>query len=524
MIARLNGRLCAAVLFVVAVAVYWIEAIAWPLQRGRDSWDYWLYYLQLGDRHPVFWGVQLFRTPLTPLVTGIPMSIGGARLLEIVMSVIYAGAIVGWAWAARPFGAVCAASVAVVMLAFQLPDATLYHQVSSDFLFAALLPLWAGLVVRAVLRPGRSMLIGVGVVAAALTLARPAGQVLVVTAACAAILGAGSMRSRAVRTAIVVAAAVVPLLLWAGVNDARYNDFTVARGGKAWVPFFKVFGHGRIDPANGGASRRLAAAVDQGVLTQPAFRRDRVGVDTYFDAPSNFETIRLIALSDRDFGRSSNYDVLYRSAVEAIRADPGWYAHSVGSTLWGFVSQRFAPEPVRRKESFARGPQELVVQGKPMPSPDALSPLLPAVRYGFVWCPTDDIDRCILAKPATVFHDAGEQRRYRQLVNHVRAWNAELPLRDGRPWLAAKLDTLSWNTPRPFLWIVFGILVLALRRPRGWSSLVILLGGAVLVLLVHALSQDPQPEFELPLAPLFAFVALAALLGPRPGSATVSRS
>jgi peptidoglycan/LPS O-acetylase OafA/YrhL len=63
-----------------------------------------------------------------------------------------------------------------------------------------------------------------------------------------------------------------------------------------------------------------------------------------------------------------------------------------------------------------------------------------------------------------------------------------------------------------------------LRRPRGWPALAVLLGAAGLVLLVHALSQDPQPEFELPLAPLFVLVALAALLGPRPGSATVPRS
>lgn len=523
-IRRLNGWAGAGVIFAIAFVAYWIEALAWPLQRGRDSWDYWLYYLQLGDRHPVFWAVQLFRTPLTPLITGIPMSIGGARLLEVVMAVIYAATVVGWAWAARPFGAVCALSVATVVLAFQLPYATLFHQISSDFVFAALLPLWAGLVVRAVLRPNWAVLTGVGVVAAALTLARPAGQVMVIAALCAGLVGAGSLRVRALRTAIVLAAAVLPLLVWAGVNDARYHDFTVARGGKAWVPFFKVFGHGRIDPANGPASRRLGAAVERDVLTQPAFRRDSVGVETYFHGPSNFETIRLIALSDRDFGRSSAYDVLYDSAVEAIRANPGWYARSVGSTLWGFVSQRFALEPVRRGEPFPPAEKELLVQGKPMPSPDALSPLVSAVPYGFVWCPTDEIDRCILANPASVFRDARERRRYQELVGRVRKWNAELPLRDGRPWLAAKLDTLSWNTPRPIVWIALGIVLLVLRRPRGWPALVVLLGAASLVLVVHALSQDPQPEFELPLAPLFVFVGLAALLGPRPGSATVPRS
>ena len=145
----LDGWRGVGLLFAVALVVYWIEALAWPLQRGRDSWDYWLYYLQLADRHPVFWAVQVFRTPVTPLVTGIPMTIGGARLLEAVMGVIYAAGIVGWAWAARPFGRVAAIATAVVALAL-LPYAAMFHEVSSDFLFGALLAPWAGLVVRAI--------------------------------------------------------------------------------------------------------------------------------------------------------------------------------------------------------------------------------------------------------------------------------------------------------------------------------------------------------------------------------------
>src|SRR5712691_1685842 len=116
-IAALDGRTGVAVLFVVALVAYWLEALAWPLQRGRDSWDYWLYYLQLGDSHPPFSQLQLFRTPVTPIVTGLPMSIGGGHLLEVVMSLIYGGAVVAWAWAARPFGRRAALLTAIVVLA-----------------------------------------------------------------------------------------------------------------------------------------------------------------------------------------------------------------------------------------------------------------------------------------------------------------------------------------------------------------------------------------------------------------------
>ena len=95
--AAADGRAGLLVVFAVALAAYWLEALAWPLQRGRDSWDYWLYYLQLTDAHPPFSQLMLFRTPLAPLVTGLPMSVGGAQLLEVVLSLVYAGAVAGWA-------------------------------------------------------------------------------------------------------------------------------------------------------------------------------------------------------------------------------------------------------------------------------------------------------------------------------------------------------------------------------------------------------------------------------------------
>src|SRR3989442_13616956 len=91
-IAALDGRTGVAALFVVALAAYWLEALAWPLQRGRDSWDYWLYYLQLLDHHPPFSAGMGFPTPLAPILTGAPMQIGGGRLPAVVGSFISADA------------------------------------------------------------------------------------------------------------------------------------------------------------------------------------------------------------------------------------------------------------------------------------------------------------------------------------------------------------------------------------------------------------------------------------------------
>jgi hypothetical protein len=452
------------------------------------------------------------------------MSIGGAQLLEVVMSLVYAAAIVGWAWAARPFGRIAALVTALVALAL-LPYAAMFHQVSSDFLFGGLLAPWAGLVVRVWFRPTTRPLVTLGLFTAALTLARPAGQVLVLAACAVALIVRGAGRTRLTRLGIAAAAAIVPLLLWAGLNAIRYDDYTVARGGKAWVPFFKVLSLKTIDPSNGPASRRLAAAIERDVLTLPEYRNLNVDLSTYLHSPSNLEAIRLIALSDRDFGRSSNYSVLFDTSWETIRHSPSAYVHSVSRTFRNFLWFRFSLEPVRRQPPPPPGPSVVYVDGKSSPSPEAVSPMAQGAGYGFVWCPTDAIDRCIFRHPEQVFRSASQRHRYVELTGRVRDWNSQLPLRNGARWLGAKLGTLSWDLPSaPIVWLVLAGIGIALRRPRGWPALFVLALAGLAVLFVHALSQEPQAEFSIPLTPMFALVAVAAILGKRADSATVPGS
>ena len=88
-------RKAALLLFLLGLAVFAFEALGWPMAKGRDTWDYLAYYLQLPDRHPPFSELQLFRTPITPIVVGLPLQLGGTWLLEVVFAVLYASAIVG---------------------------------------------------------------------------------------------------------------------------------------------------------------------------------------------------------------------------------------------------------------------------------------------------------------------------------------------------------------------------------------------------------------------------------------------
>jgi hypothetical protein len=509
---RLVSRRGGALLVLVALASYGLQALAWPLERGRDSWDYWLWFLQAGDSDPPFSALQVFRTPVAPLVTGIPMWVGGAHLTEVVFALLYALSLLGWAWAVVPISRAAALATALVLLVTPT-YAGLFHEVSSDPVFAFVLAWWAGAVVRAWLTGSNAWLAAVGIGVALLTLTRPAAQIALLACVLVPLLARRRWTPALRGVATCLAAAVLPLAAWAAHNAVRYDDLAVARGSKAWVPFFRVAGD--IDPANGDASRRLAEAIERDVLTQPPYASRDVDIGTYFKGAGNLEVIRMIALSDRVFGWDSDYDVLFDASLEAIRADPWPYVEGVGETFWDFLSQRYAPQPRERPVPIPDLPAVLTIDGKPFPAPITVSPLVEAVRYGLVWCPTDDLERCVVPDPGAALGDPGEARRYDELIDTVRDWNAQLPTRDSNAWLASKGGTVSDRWPRSILWIAVAAVALAVRRPRGSAPILVLMAVGGLVLGVHALSQAPQSEFALPFVPLWIVAALVGLLAPR---------
>ena len=508
-------RRAAFLLFAVALGVFWFQALGWPMAKGRDTWDYLVYYLQLFDSTPPLSQVQLFRAPLTPLAVGLPMDLGGSALLEIVFGVLFAVSVVAWSATALTFGRIPALASAALLLLYPA-WATLYHQASSDAVFATGLAVWALVLARVLRRPATAGFVALGAGIAVLVLIRPANQVLL-PAAIVPLLAVAPWRRRLTWVAVCFAAAALPLAGWAVHNGIRYDDYTVARGGRAWVPFLRVWLADRtIAPENGPASRRLAGLVEDHVLTEEPFRSLHVPLDAYLANGTNYETVRLIALSDRYFGRSDDYGVIFDSAVEAIRKHPGTYARGVADVFWEFLMQAPVREGIAPRAQTAPEPPRPTYEsdGVTMPNPQATI-LLDAVPYGFVWCASDYIDSCTLRDPSVVWSNPATQRRYREVVSQVRTWDAELPSRSGRAWVTGILNRITPRFPRPPLWIAVGLIALVWRRPRGWRTIVALWASAAAVLLVHAASQGIAPEFSLPLYPLFIVTALGALAGER---------
>ena len=127
----------------LALAVFWFEALGWPMAKGRDTWDYLVYYLQLADADPPISELQLFRTPLTPIVLGHPAAPRRQRRCSRSSSASSTpSTILAWSATALTFGRIPALFTAGLLLVYPA-FATLYHQASSDAVFATGLALWA---------------------------------------------------------------------------------------------------------------------------------------------------------------------------------------------------------------------------------------------------------------------------------------------------------------------------------------------------------------------------------------------
>ena len=116
---RLAARpLGALVLFLTGLGAYGIQAIAWPLKPGRDLDEYLYAYIQLFDRDVLLPWSMLFRTPLTPVVSGVLLDPFGGALAEPVCAILYAGSIVAWAVAGSAFGPGVALVTGLALLAY----------------------------------------------------------------------------------------------------------------------------------------------------------------------------------------------------------------------------------------------------------------------------------------------------------------------------------------------------------------------------------------------------------------------
>ena len=507
-------RLGVVILFVLALAVYAFRAVGWPLAGGRDLDEYLYDYVQFLDWHPLLPWSMLFRTPVPGLVDGTALDAAGGFLAEPLMAVLFAGSVVAWSVAARSFGTRAGLLVAAALLIYPAYG-LMFHEVSSEPVFAGAFALWGLLVVRAARAPslGTFALVGAGV--ALLALIRPGNAVLLAFVVFP-LAFAGRFRERLLRAGAFLLAALLPLVAWAVLNGVRFGDYALARGGNAVIPFYRAYITDKIVSAdNGPASRRLAEAVRRHLVTRDPYKSYDVTVGEVFRSGSFRIHEDFYLLSDEYFGWDNNYSVLRKAGIEAVREHPGAYASGVLDTVWQQLSKSYF-RSLPTKQEPARAPPKVDVKGRELPAPSEGQPIPPGQS---VWISRPD--NCIreVWTSATEHHFTfcrpGVKRRFDEIGRRLDGLFGNLPTRTGNSELALRLNQASRWFPRLILWIGLGLIALVFRRPRGAGTLVALALASFGVIVLNALGLFADPHFALPVAPAFVLFGSCALLGRR---------
>jgi hypothetical protein len=438
------------------------------------------------------------------------------------MSLLYAGSIVAWFLAARAFGTRAALLTVAVLVAYP-GYGILFHELSSDSVVAAAFAGWALLTVRVMTAPSARGFALVGAGVGVLALIRPANQILLVLALLPLLAIRGSWRPRVIGAVAFVVPAVALMGAWTLHNGLRYDNYTLARGGNATVPFYRAFVTDKIvEPSNGPASRELALAVQRNLLTKEPYRSYGIDLQRFFSEASSRMQEDLVALSDRTKGWKSNHRWLRDVGVEAVRAHPRTYARGVTKTLWGMLTQSLfrSPAPARdsggSSSSDEAGGETVVINGRTLPKPTE-GEAIPAAHEGGVATPDGSI-YTVWTSPSQhhlVFVHPGDEQRYIALHRRMNELQANLPGRAGSPTLAHRLNQVSRWFPPPLLWLALGLVALALLRPRRTLALAAPAAAGLIVIVLSSLGLPAEPHYSVPMSPAFVLLAAGALFGPR---------
>ena len=499
----------------IALAEYAFVSIAFPLAAGRDLGTYLRASFELRADEVVLPQALLMRAPVTGVVSEALLTIGPVAA-EVAMALLYALAVLCWWRVGRTVGVASGIVVAALVLAYP-GYVLLFHRLASDALYAAAFALVALLTARLVesRSPGRAAAVGVGL--ALLVLIRPVSLVLVLLAP-ALLLARGSWRPRVTALAALGAAVALPLLVWAGHNAARADDFTVVRGAGHGLPLYRAFVVDRIvSPENGDASRELARAVTDDLLPREPYRSYEVDLDTFFGLGSARMHEDLIGLADRTWGWDDDYAHLARVGREAVRAHPGTYARGVARDSWRVLWWPVYLPPAESDAEtggwtgyapLAAGKLPVSSEGQPIPSASVSAFIsTPDGRFHEVW--TSATAHEIYAD------DPGDATHLDRMNRRVAGLFEEFSDRGASAELGRWLDRASRWFPRPLLWLCLGLVAVAVRRPQRMTTPLVLTAAALLVVLGTSLAVPAAAEYSTPLAPAFLLLAGAGMLAPR---------
>jgi hypothetical protein len=318
------------------------------------------------------------------------------------------------------------------------------------------------------------------------------------------------LRVGAVMGVLVITAVAIKGL--PGQSPAQYTRSVIRNESNQFV--YRSFELDRImAPENGPASRRLARVVERELLPREPYRSYGIDVHEFFASGS-----------DRVFGDltgvTSSAD-LAEATREAIRRNPGTFVRSIGRTLWDQLANRpvYGPETVAVAGTNAAGQAgetpSVVVDGRRLPKPTEGQPI-PASAIGpMLWTiggPAQEVWTSA-TEHSFVFSDPRDRRRFEKLGSDVGQLSSRLPTRDGSPMVIHRLNQVSHRFPPLIVWLLIGVVALALRRPRNALVAIAPCLAGLVVIVATALVAPSVPEYAAPVSPAFLMLAAVGLVG-----------
>jgi hypothetical protein len=325
-----------------AITLFLFVSLAWPVYPGRDLSAYLTHYLDLGNSEPLYPFLMLYRSLMASVLIG-SLAMLGYKFVSLFLLTAYALHIFLCYYIGRFFGRFAARAFTVTMLVC-FPLNAFFHEFSSDIFLYIFSVMWVSLLVRLYSINSPLSYALLGFTAVSLVLIRPITQVFLL-ASVFPLLKYGFTREGFKKAATFALSFVLGLLCICFYNLKNYDDFTVARGGSALVPGYKVFVYDRLfSEENGPVSKELSEEIESYLLTKPIYKERNIDLKTFYTSSDTSMFWDLIHLSDRKWGWDDSYKRIQLASFEAIRSHPLPYLKSAIFNLGCAFSRTFVPQ------------------------------------------------------------------------------------------------------------------------------------------------------------------------------------
>ena len=318
----------------IAALIFFVESLVWSFSSGRDFPSYIWYYLQFFQPRAALPMIMIYRAPGASLFIGAIIDHFGVIFMHSIMGVFFVCTVflvyrIGIYWNRRT------GFIASLAVGLNPAYGRLFHTIASDSIFAFAFVIWVYFVLKGINDASPKYFFTNAFLIFLLVLIRPGSQILLLFGIAPFLLKDRSLKQKIRCSGAFFLTASFLIILWSSHNYLRYNDFTVARGGKWIVPLYRTFNDARIvKPQNGKHSKALARAVELELLSKEPYRSYEIDLDDFFSLGSNRMYGDLVGLSDKIWGWESDYSKLRKVAIEAIIKHPFKYFSNGLLSFW----------------------------------------------------------------------------------------------------------------------------------------------------------------------------------------------